>query len=175
MIEYKKMVIEEVNKLADIDRSEHIDSVYEMVEGRLVETLSNHECDSWSIDTLEEIKDRFIYELQHGGLAVGAFHDEKLVGFGVLAHKFRGVNNDILQVDLMYVSRLYRRRGIASRILQDLTMEARQRGAKELYISSTETQSAVSFYKHAGSKLADEIDDELFNKEPLDIHMKIKL
>ncbi|WP_213533735.1 hypothetical protein [Paenibacillus sp. J45TS6] len=39
------------------------------------------------------------------GAAIGSFDGERLIGFGVLAHRFRGKNQDQLQVDLMYVSR----------------------------------------------------------------------
>jgi GNAT superfamily N-acetyltransferase len=52
-----------------------------------------------------------------------------LVGFGVLAHKFRGRENEQLQLDLMYVSREYRRQGIGSRIFDALSQVAIDRGA----------------------------------------------
>lgn len=71
----------------------------------------------------------------------------------------------------MYVSREYRRQGIGTRILNQLSDEAKKRGAKNLYISSTETRSAVTFYKSNGSKLTNELDSELYEKEPKDIHM----
>ncbi|MCI3923139.1 GNAT family N-acetyltransferase [Paenibacillus sp. TRM 82003] len=172
MIHYKEMDIKEVHKLCEIDRSEYIDLIYKMEEGQLVEVNnSGHECPSWTDEMLTEIESRYVHELEHGGLAIGAYDQERLVGFGVLAHKFRGQSNDQLQVDLMYVSRTYRRQGIGTRILEKLSNEARRRGAKFIYISSTETKSAVSFYTSNGSLITDQVDDELFEKEPLDIHM----
>lgn len=162
---------EQVNKIDEIDRSEYIDLIYEMRNQQLIEIIQDHECPNWDENGLEEIKERFVFEMQQGGYAIGAFSANKLVGFGVLAHKFRGVNHDRLQVDLMYVSREYRRQGIGTRIMTELSEEARRRGAKYLYISSTETRSAVSFYRSQGSQITKEIDQELFNKEPMDIHM----
>jgi len=165
----------QVDKLQEIDRSEHIDLIYEMNDGQITEITTNHECPNWDENVLFEIQERYLYELHHGGTAVGAYEQDKLVGFGVLAHKFRGKNKDRLQIDLMYVSRNYRRQGIATRIIDELIKEARKRGAKQLYISSTETNSAVSFYKSKGSQITEEIDEELFNKEPKDIHMIVEL
>ncbi|MFC6552718.1 GNAT family N-acetyltransferase [Cohnella cellulosilytica] len=162
---------EQAAKLKEIDRSEHIDLIYEMRDGKLAEISANHECPNWNEESVTELKERFLHELRNGGFAIGAFDGDRLVGFGVLAHKFRGKQHDRLQVDLMYVSRSRRRRGIGTRIMEELSAEARRRGASYLYISSTETRSAVSFYTSAGSQIADEIDEELFNKEPLDIHM----
>lgn len=90
---------------------------------------------------------------------------------GVLAHQYRGRERNQLQIDLMYVSRTYRRQGVGKRILSQLSEEAKKRGAQYLYISSTETRSAVSFYRSQGSQIASEMDQELYDKEPKDIHM----
>ncbi|WP_442600671.1 GNAT family N-acetyltransferase [Paenibacillus sp. KN14-4R] len=171
MIHYQSMTKDQSNKLGEIDRSESIDLIYEMQDGKLTEVPINNECQNWDVELLREMQERFIHELDHDGMAIGAFDGDLLVGFGVLAHQFRGANQDQLQVDLMYVSRNYRRQGIGTRIMNELSTEAKKRGAKYLYISSTETRSAVSFYQNNGSQLTDHVDEELFLKEPLDIHM----
>ncbi|MFC5528308.1 GNAT family N-acetyltransferase [Cohnella yongneupensis] len=175
MITYQTLQRDQVNKLLEIDRSEYIDFIYELRNQHLMEVQSGHECPTWTEEMMGEIQQRFLYEMDNGGMAIGAFDGQMLIGFGVLAHKFRGKDLNKLQVDLMYVSRNYRRQGIGTRIFNLLSEEARIRGAKSLYISSTETRSAVFFYKSNGSKLTSEIDDELFNKEPKDIHMVVDL
>ncbi|NMM51103.1 GNAT family N-acetyltransferase [Paenibacillus aquistagni] len=175
MIKYRSMKPGESVQIVQIDRSEYIPSIFEMKDGELVEIPQNHECTNWDEDTLREIQTRYEEELSHGGAAYGAYDGEKLVGFGVLAHKWRGDSQDQLQLDLMYVSRTYRRQGIGSRIIQLLEDEARRRGAKWLYISSTETESAVSFYKRHSGQITEQVDRELYDKEPLDIHMLKKL
>lgn len=175
MIFYRELSSNDVEKLNDIDRSEQIDFIYEMQHGEIVEVAAGHECPSWNQEQLRELKVRFQYELTCGGKAYGAFDKELLVGFAVLAHQFLGENQDQLQVDLMYVSRNYRRQGIATRLMDELSHEAKKRGAKSLYISSTETESAVNFYRSTGSVLTGEVDRELFEREPKDIHMIRKL
>ena len=75
----------------------------------------------------------------------------------------------------MYVTRNFRRKGIGKQLMNELSKEAINRGAKFLYISSAETESAVNFYKNFGSKLTDEIDQEPFDLEPNDIHMLKRL
>lgn len=175
MIVYRELGGNDVEKLQDIDRSEQIDLIYEMQHGEIVEVAAGHECPSWNQEQLRELKERFQYELTSGGKAYGAFEKDMLVGFAVLAHQFRGESRDQLQVDLMYVSRNYRRQGIATRLMEELSREAKKRGARSLYISSTETKSAVNFYKSTGSVLTEEVDQELFEREPKDIHMIRKL
>lgn len=171
LILIREMKIDEVDKIKEIDRSERIELIYRYKEGILEEIKTGHDCPNWSQDIIDEMMERFIYELSNGGTAFGAYDKELLVGFGVLAHKFRGNDRDQLQVDLMYVSRSYRRKGIASSIMNELSKVALSRGANYLYISSTETESAVNFYKSYGSQITNEVDKELFEKEPEDIHM----
>ncbi|SFA85714.1 MULTISPECIES: GNAT family N-acetyltransferase [unclassified Bacillus (in: firmicutes)] len=175
MITFKNINIEDSEKIRDIDRSETIEAVYSMKDGVLEAQQAGHECPNWQEKDYQEMISRFEYELSNGGTAYGAFDGDKMVGFGVLAHKFRGKEMDQLQIDLMYVSNGYRRKGIARTIIDFLSKKAIERGAKYLYISSTETQSAVGFYQSCGSRITSEVDKELFEKEPLDIHMLKRL
>jgi len=175
MIAIKEMKLDDSYKIYEIDRSEQIELVYTYKEGALVETKTNHECPNWGEEDYREIITRFEHELINGGTAYGAFDGDQLVGFGVLGHTFRGKAHNQLQVDLMYVTRKYRRQGIGRRIMDSLSKKAIERGAEYLYISSTETESAVKFYSSCGSTLTSEIDEELFQKEPFDIHMHKKL
>ncbi|WP_338045214.1 GNAT family N-acetyltransferase [Paenibacillus humicola] len=169
------MKFEDACRIREIDRSETIDLVYKCKDGVLEEIQAGHQCPNWQEDDYEAIIARYEYELTNGGTAIGAYDKGKLVGFGVLAHRLRGKENNRLQVDLMHVTRAYRRQGIGSRILDALRQEAIEKGAKYLYISSTETESAVKFYFSCGASLTPEIDEELFEKEPYDIHMVKKL
>lgn len=175
MISYRTLTIDFSDRLSEIDRSEFIDKVYEMKEGELQQKDAKEEYPGWSNAELKEIQAQYRYELTHGGLAIGAFFKNILVGFGVLGHRFMGDDFDQLPVDLMYVSRSFRRKGIGSEILKMLGAEAKSRGAGYLYISSTETNSAVSFYHKNGSVVTRVVDALLFDKEPKDIHMVKKL
>lgn len=175
MFIFKEVGIEEAEHIRHIDRSERIERLYKLEDGELKEETAGYECSNWGEDDYVEMISRFKHELTNGGTAYGAYDREKLVGFGVLGYKLRGKDKDQLQVDLMYVSREYRRMGIGKKIMELLSEAAKIRGAKYLYISSTETDSAVNFYSSLGSRLTKEVDKELFEKEPLDIHMVKKL
>ncbi|NUU59859.1 GNAT family N-acetyltransferase [Paenibacillus agri] len=175
MVTLVQMKLEDANRIRDIDRSETIELTYRYREGVLEELKTPHECPNWMEDHYQEIISRYEYELTHGGVAFGAFDGSKLVGFGVLAHKPRGKDHNQLQIDLMYVTREYRRQGIGRQIFAQLSKAAITKGAEYLYISSTETESAVKFYSSFGSSIASEVDEELFMKEPEDIHMLTKL
>jgi GNAT superfamily N-acetyltransferase len=171
MISIIEMKLDDSCKIREIDRSETIGLIYKSKDGVLEEIKAGHECPNWNEDNYQEIISRYEYELTSGGTAFGAFDGDKLIGFGVLAHKFRGRENNQIQIDLMYVTREYRRKGIGRQILDSLSKVAIEKGARYLYISSTETESAVQFYSSCGSTITSEIDEELFDKEPYDIHL----
>lgn len=165
----------DTERITDIDRSERIEFTYQMVNGMLEKVENPHDCPNWRPQDIMAMTSYLKHEIENGGRAVGAFDEEKLVGFGVLAHKFRGEEKDQLQISLMYVSRYYRRQGIGTLIMNMLSQEAVKRDAKYLYISSTETKSAYHFYESCGIEITEVIDKELFELEPKDIHMIKKL
>jgi len=171
MISFAEMKLEDSYRIRDIDRSETIELIYQCNDGELQEKKVPHECPNWDEEHYKEIIRRYEYELSNGGTAYGAYDGDKLVGFGVLALKFRGKDKNQLQLDLMYVSRNYRRQGIGSQIFYELSQVAIEKGATQLYISATETESAVKFYSSRGSVVTSQVDEELFRKEPNDIHM----
>ncbi|TLS49631.1 GNAT family N-acetyltransferase [Paenibacillus antri] len=174
-LRYRELKPEDAVRVAEIDRSETIERLYAMTEGSLTAEEVHIESPAWDDKQTREMIDRFRKELSAGGTAVGCFEDGRLVGFGVLSGAFRGDRRDRLAVDLMYVSRSHRRRGIGTRLLRELSAVAADLGAKQLYVSSTETESAVSFYRKNGGEPTPEVDPELFEKEPHDIHMVIEL
>ena len=86
-----------------------------------------------------------------------------------------GSNVDQIQLVLLHVSRAYRRQGIAARLMDEVVTLARERGAAYLYISATESRSAVGFYLSQGCELAQDVDPELYALEPNDIHFVKRL
>jgi hypothetical protein len=54
-------------------------------------------------------------------------------------------------------------------------VKAKKLGASKLYISATPFKNTVDFYMRIGGKLAVEINEELFELEPYDIHLDLEL
>ncbi len=89
----------------------------------------------------------------------------------VLGNRPLGPDADLLQLVLLHVSQPHRRSGLAGRLLDAISKHARERGARGLYISATQSESAVGFYLGRGATLAAEPDPNLLAKEPEDIHL----
>ena len=63
----------------------------------------------------------------------------------------------------------------AGPLFEKAVERARQLGAKQLYISATPSENTVNFYRNLGCKVTSEIDPELFELEPEDIHLEYTL
>ncbi len=106
---------------------------------------------------------------------LGALDKDLLVGIAVLGNRFIGENQGQLQLAFLHVSSGYRRQGVAAHLLSEVCRLATERGASQLYISATESESAVGFYLSQGAKLAEKVDKELYALEPEDIHLTLDL
>jgi ribosomal protein S18 acetylase RimI-like enzyme len=175
MVVIRELPAEDINRIGEIDRSEYIASAYKVEDGVLQNVEHTFDVPSWNADEVAENIAYWLPELQNGGVLLGAFVDERFVGFAILGHRLFGDDHDQMQLVALYVSKDFRRQGIASQLTEEVSRLAKARGAKYLYISATESQSAVGFYTSRGSELVAKVNEELFALEPKDIHLLKKL
>jgi GNAT superfamily N-acetyltransferase len=55
--------------------------------------------------------------------------------------------------------------------VEEIERRAREQGAVKLYISAIPSESAVGFYLKLGFEPTEDVNKELFDREPDDIHM----
>ncbi|MDQ0230127.1 GNAT family N-acetyltransferase [Metabacillus malikii] len=169
-ITIKELNKHEITRIKEIDRSEEIGYKYVHNDGELEKVELNVHAPRWTPEIIQENINMLTPILDNEGHFLGAFHQEKLVGVAVLGGEFIGDNQDELQMAFLYTSNGYRRSGIGKQLMDKVSHLAKSKGAKKLYISAAETESAVSFYLHYGCKLAPKVNSELYALNPEDIH-----
>lgn len=167
----------ELERIREIDRSEEIRVGYVM-EARKLRQM-NVVWDSPNFDSEGEGEHSFAAHikfcrthLEAGGRMIGAFAKDRLVGIGVLRYEVRP---GMAQLAYLHVSNGFRRKGLATRLTQEIIAEARENGAYRIYVSATPSGSAVGFYHSQGFTVAAKPIPELYELEPEDIHMVMKL
>jgi len=159
-------------RIREIDRSEHVTTGYVVEDGRLRAQAVDWRVPRWPAEgdgfSVEAIVSGLQPILEDGGVLLGAFDGPLLVGFAVLRYRLA---ERMAELASLFVSRAYRRRGIASRLTARVAQLARADGADELYVSATPSESAVGFYLSQGFRLAEEVNEELYALEPEDVHM----
>ena len=176
-MEYRQLSKEEISFLKEIDRSEIIEKIYYFRDGQLVLEDEFHDVkyDWWVKKVNEKMIPSWKKGYDNGVRFFGAFDGSKIVGIGGLGSEFFGKNNDQLNVWGLFVHIDYRKRGIATQLMELIKNKARERGARKLYISSVPSENTVNFYLGIGCKVTDDVDKELFELEPEDIHMELEL
>ncbi|MHA2101056.1 MAG: GNAT family N-acetyltransferase [Candidatus Kariarchaeaceae archaeon] len=174
-MELRQLNKSEFHKFKDIDRRETVEQIYYHRDGKLELEDEYHDVPEWTPSMKQEFIDSFV-ELDHrGGFVFGVFDGDKVVGMGSLDVKFIGKNKDQLQLAGLWVSIQYRKKGVAGRLVEHIQNKARDLGAKKLYVSATPSLNTITFYQNRGFKLTKDVNQELFEKEPEDIHMELTL
>ena len=106
---------------------------------------------------------------------MGAFDQHKLVGVASVENEVRGKTAAYNNLDILYVSSGYRGKNIGKNLLLFSKTQAKLFGADKLYLSATPTQHTVEFYLKNGAELAREVDPQLLEQEPEDIHLELKV
>jgi GNAT superfamily N-acetyltransferase len=164
-----------LERFREIDRSEEVATHYRQVGRRLVSKPVNDSVPNFLAEgdfhSVPELVKTWQPVVDAGGVLLGAFEHGQLAGIALLGGE---VAAGVRQVALLYVSRPYRGRGVATALMDEMERLARDAEARALYVSSVPTDSAVGFYLSRGFRPTDPLP-EPFAKEPDDIHMLLPL
>lgn len=172
---YKILDRNDIEKLGEIDRSELVEHNYRCKDGKL--ELFSYYCDikRFNEKQLEKHKENLYQLYDRGGTIFGAFDGPNLVGISSLDSKFRGLEKDMLQLVFLHVSKDYRKKGIGKKLIELAKDKATELGAKRLYISGSPIKNTIEFYMAIGCKPVNEVEKDLFELEPEDIHLELIL
>lgn len=166
---------EEIEKIRNIDRSEIVEQIYYLRDGKLTLEDEFYHIKGWNPSELEQ-SIKHLYDIyDRSGTLLGAFDRNRLIAVSALDSKFIGREKDQLQLYFHHVDSQYRHKGIGGKLLMQVTEKAKKLGAKKLYISATPSKNTVDFYMHIGCRLASELNPELYRLEPEDIHLELTL
>jgi len=172
---YRRLVADELERLGEIDRTEQIDTLY-VQRGRELEerTGGDWSAPAWFAEgTGEHSVAHQIGEcrrqLAAGGIALGAFADERLVGIGIMTPHIRP---GIAQLAFMHVSSGFRGGGVGGRLSDALEELAREAGDTTIVVSATPSLNTVRFYRRRGFEPTSSPLPELVEQEPEDVHME---
>ena len=171
----RELAPDDVGLVALIDRSEHVDVEYEVVDGELTERpVTMVDAPRWDPvgDGPYSVAAHVAFCrdcVANGAQLMGAFGgDGELLGLAVVDADFEPA---LAWLAFLHVSRPHRRRGVASALWAAAEDAARTVGATAMYVSATPTGSAVGFYLRQGCRLADPVHPALYANEPDDVHL----
>lgn len=172
-IRYRPLEPWELARVAEIDRTEAIDSLYVQHGTRLELVPGDWSAPPWSDEGTGEHSvagqqlalDRLV---EAGATALGAFDDDRLVGIGLVLPHLRPC---VAQLAFLHVSNGSRGQGIGGRLSDALEEIARGAGDTSMVVSATPSLNTVRFYERRGFTPMAEPLPELLELEPEDVHM----
>ena len=171
----RRMAVSELCRIAEIDRSEHITQQYKSRRGVLELIDVDIHAPRWGEPgayTVQHYVDAWKPLLDAGGVMLGAFDGDRLVGFAIY-QPF--LSDGVANFAVLHVTRTYRRKGVGCALANEVVGLARAEGARRLYVSATPTRATVEFYAKRGFEPLAMPNETLFALEPDDIHMELKL
>jgi len=169
----RKLPHEDIGRVGEIDRSEHITTGYVFKNGVLESQQVDWKVPRWSDDPSLGFSIRARIEewkplLDDSGVLLAALDGDTMAGIAILRPE---LSDGVAQLAALYVDRKYRRQGVATSLMAEVERLARESGAGKLYISAIPSESAVGFYIERGFMPTQDVNEELFVLEPDDIHM----
>ena len=172
-VELRRLDRTELSRVGEIDRRERIDVLYDQHGTQLVARHGSWNASAWDPDGHgEHSVEAHLHTLEryvdNGGIALGAFASERLVGIGVVVPHLRP---GIAQLAFLHVSAPARAKGVGRRLSEQLEEIARAAGDSDMVVSATPSENTVRFYLGRGFQPMAEPLAELFELEPEDVHM----
>ena len=173
---FKELKLKDINEnlLDKYNRYQEVKKCYRKENENWV--IKNIEfIENWDKDKKIKVSKGFFETINNGGYVFGVFDNNILIGFAELHSKKFGSRNQYIQLDCMQVSYGYRNKGIGKKLFEMCILKAQEIGIEKMYISANSSEETQGFYLNIGCKDAEEIDKELFEKEPFDRHMEYKI
>ena len=148
---FKDLEINDINPnlLEKINRFQRVERYYKKIDGNWVIKSTNYSVD-WSDWKRKEILGTFVHALNNGGNVIGAYENEKLIGFAVLLGKKIGINEDNIELKYMYVSLEYRHKGIGKRLFKLCIEKAIEKKVKKIRILVDDPEETQRFFIRLG-------------------------
>lgn len=175
MTTVRPMAVDELGRIAELDRSERITQQYRQHDGALELIEVDIDAPRWGAPGEHPVRhylESWRPLLDDGGVLLGAFDGDRLVGFAIYVPS---IEERLAQLAVLHVTRTHRRYGVGRRLSDEVVRRARQDGAKRLYVSATPTRSTVDFYTAQGFEPLEIPNERLYALEPDDIHMELIL
>ena len=172
MTTIRAMAATELARIAEMDRSERITQQYKQ-RGETLDLIDvDIDAPRWGAPgeaTIEHRIDEWTRLITEGGILLGAFDGDQLIGFAVY---MRASPETPARLAVLHVTNPWRRHGVGRELTAEVVRLARTEGVQRLYVSATPTRGTVDFYTSQGFVPLATPNERLFALEPEDVHME---
>jgi len=173
-ITYRHLTVSECERIREIDASQYIKRAWREINGvrQLMEiNYQDPDFPNGYDNHLAALRDTF----ETSGIVLGAFDNDRLVGFISINSKIFGKINKYVLLDQLFVSCECRKKGIGKTLFSLAAKEAKLWNAEKFYICAGSAEETISFYFAIGCEEAEEINQALYEDDPRDYQLEYDL
>lgn len=119
----------------------------------------------WSAEKRIWITEYMCQQIDCGGITVGAFCDDSLIGFCCVDGAISGNSAKYANLTMLFVDDHWKRKGIGKLLLQEARKYAISLGAEKIFISAIPSAETIAFYQSMGCVDATEIVEVFVDSE----------
>ncbi|KGP90593.1 GCN5 family acetyltransferase [Pontibacillus chungwhensis BH030062] len=158
--------------LIEFDRFQETKSVWYTTNQTDVKIKADSFIDHWSQEQKKDISLYLKRCIEEGGGVVAAFEGTQVAGFANVENRFFGSANQYVPLPFIHVSNSYRGEGIGKQLFYQCCEIAKDLGAEKIYIGAHPAVETQRFYQSVGCILAQEVNEDIYQKEPLDLQLE---
>ena len=111
----------------------------------------------WSAEKRIWITEYMCQQIERGGITVGAFLHDRLIGFCCVDGILSGNNAKYANLTMLFIDDNWKRNGIGKVLFQNAYQYAMILGAEKIFISAIPSVDTIAFYFKMGCVDADEV------------------
>ncbi|MGP4070855.1 GNAT family N-acetyltransferase [Halobacillus sp. B29] len=171
-----QLKVQDINPamLDSFERYQKTDSVLVECNGGFYEKCDRFE-DNWSINHKRDIVRHFSQVIANGGSVLLVEDNNEIIGFAVIESVEFGETAVYRELSYFHINQKHRGKGIGKELFAKVREVAKEMGAEKLYIGAHPSIETQNFYMKRGCILAEEINQEIYRREPRDLQLEIKL
>ena len=154
-----------LNLLNKFNRFQKIDQYYKNEDDKWVLKNTDYSL-NWGEYKIKEIISVFINALNNDGYVIGAYDNEKLIGFAVLTIEKFETNEEYMELKYIHVSLEYRHKGIGKQLFKICTERACKKNVKKIRVLANDPEETQRFFLGIGFNDIKEINKKDIVKYP---------
>jgi len=168
-IEIKELKIKDINDdfLIDFNRYlEIVDCYIKDNEEWIIVYNENKSTITWDKKYKEHKIENIINIIKNNGFVIGAYENNKLIGFACLLNEVFGTKKQYLELKYLFISKGYREKGIGRKLFLLCVEKAKEMGVKKLYIRAGKSLDTKKYFLTNRYKDTVELKEEyIYNVE----------
>lgn len=168
---YRTLELDECDRIREVDASQYIGRAWRNVDGyrQLVEiNYQDTDFPNGFEDHLSNLKNT----IRSGGIVLGAFFKERLVGFCSVNNTVFGDYYKYVLLDQLFISNELRNKGIGKKLFFMSAKMAKNKGAEKFYICAGSSEETIAFYFAIGCEETKVIDQDLYQTDTRDYQLE---